>query len=298
MSQPGNMGYGQQPPYPAPGPYPPAGGYPQPGPYPPPGGYQPPVGSYPQPYPGQYPTPQQPVAGAWMPAPQVPNCPPGLEYLTQIDQIIVQQQVELLEAFTGFETSNKYKVKNSLGQQMYFAAEDTDCCTRQCCGPMRPFDMKIMDNSQNEVIHLNRPLACDSCLFPCCLQSIEVTSPPGTVIGSIHQEWSILAPKFTVRNASDDVILRIEGPFCTYSICGDVEFQVLSPDGSTQVGKISKQWTGLAKEAFTDADNFGITFPIDLDVKMKATLLGAVFLIDFMFFEKKGNKENDSVGML
>lgn len=53
----------------------------------------------------------------------------------------------------------------------------------------------------------------------------------------------------------------------------------MSPDGSTQVGKISKQWTGLAKEVFTDSDNFGITFPIDLDVKMKATLLGAVFLI-------------------
>lgn len=35
--------------------------------------------------------------GAWMPAPHVPNCPPGLEYLTQIDQIIVQQKVELLE---------------------------------------------------------------------------------------------------------------------------------------------------------------------------------------------------------
>lgn len=46
-----------------------------------------------------------------------------------------------------------------------------------------------------------------------------------------------------------------------------------------QVGKISKQWSGLAKEAFTDTDNFGITFPRDLDVRMKATLLGAVFLI-------------------
>lgn len=55
--------------------------------------------------------------------------------------------------------------------------------------------------------------------------------------------------------------------------------QVLSADGDVQVGKISKQWSGLAKEAFTDADNFGITFPMDLDVKMKATLLGAVFLI-------------------
>lgn len=61
---------------------------------------------------------------------------------------------------------------------------------------------------------------------------------------------------------------------------------MLSPDGSTQVGKISKQWTGLAKEAFTDADNFGITFPIDLDVKMKATLLGAVFLIVSIRCEK------------
>lgn len=61
---------------------------------------------------------------------------------------------------------------------------------------------------------------------------------------------------------------------------------MLSPDGSTQVGKISKQWTGLAKEAFTDADNFGITFPIDLDVKMKATLLGAVFLIVSIRWEK------------
>lgn len=43
------------------------------------------------------------------------------------------------------------------------------------------------------------------------------------------------------------------------------------------------------KEAYTDADNFGVTFPLDLDVKMKATLLGAVFLLDFMFFEQPQN---------
>ena len=33
---------------------------------------------------------------------------------------------------------------------------------------------------------------------------------------------------------------------------------MLSPDGSTEVGKISKQWSGLLREAFTDSDNFGI----------------------------------------
>ena len=32
---------------------------------------------------------------------------------------------------------------------------------------------------------------------------------------------------------------------------------------------ISKQWSGLAREAFTDSDNFGVSFPQDLDVKAK-----------------------------
>ena len=54
---------------------------------------------------------------------------------------------------------------------------------------------------------------------------------------------------------------------------------MLSKDGETEVGKISKQWTGFIREGYTDADNFGATFPMDLDVKMKAVLLGAVFLI-------------------
>ena len=38
------------------------------------------------------------------------NCPPGLEYLLHVDQLLVKQTVELFEAFTGFETANKYKV--------------------------------------------------------------------------------------------------------------------------------------------------------------------------------------------
>ena len=72
----------------------------------------------------------------------------------------------------------------------------------------------------------------------------------------------------------------------------------MTPDGETEVGRISKQWTGLLKEAFTDADNFGISFPMDLDVRCKATLIGAVFLIDYMFFEKKANKDNDGFVMI
>lgn len=60
--------------------------------------------------------------------------------------------------------------------------------------------------------------------------------------------------------------------------------QVLSRDGDTKVGKISKQWTGFLREAYTDADAFGINFPMDLDVRMKAVMLGACFLIVIIIF--------------
>ncbi|KAH8235161.1 hypothetical protein KR032_009382 [Drosophila birchii] len=316
--------YGEAPPYGAGQPPYVGGGAPQPqgfGGYPPgPAGPPQGFGGYP---PGQ---PQQPVitqpgmgpgmggpgmppgmqpgmgqggpGGDWMSIPSgIPNCPRGLEYLTTIDQLLVKQKVELLEAFTGFETNNKFSIKNALGQKVYYAVEDNDCCTRNCCGPSRPFDMRVFDNFQQEVIHMHRPLACSSCLFPCCLQSIEVSAPPGNVIGTIEQEWSICSPSFRILNHIGDTVLRIQGPFCTFSLCGDVEFDVVSLTGE-KVGKISKQWSGLAREIFTDADFFGISFPLDLDVRMKAVLLGATFLIDAMFFEKAGNQETDRPGML
>lgn len=131
-----------------------------------------------------------------MPKPTGINCPPGLEYLTQIDQILVHQQVEILESinhfekisiseqsvhifpffsnslvFTGYETNNKYIVKNSVGQKIFFAAEDSGCCERFWCNNLRHFEMNILDNYGQEVIHISRPLACQSCLYPCCLQA-------------------------------------------------------------------------------------------------------------------------------
>ena len=58
-----------------------------------------------------------------------------------------------------------------------------------------------------------------------------------------------------------------------------IVFQLKGKDGDHTIGRISKQWSGLLKEVFTDTDNFGIQFPIDLDVRMKAVLMGACFLI-------------------
>ncbi|XP_026470344.1 phospholipid scramblase 1 isoform X2 [Ctenocephalides felis] len=226
-----------------------------------------------------------------------PNCPPGLEYLTTVDKLLVKQKVEILEVLTTFETENKFTIKNGNGDKVFYAAEQTDCCTRNFCGPLRPFEMKIMDIYKNQVIHLHRPLACMSCCFPCCLQTMEVSSPPGTVIGTIEQEWSILTPTFIIKDAGGNPVFKMEGPMCRFSCGGNVDFKILTLDGTAEIGLISKQWSGILRELFTDADYFGVSFPMDLDVKMKAVLLGAVFLVDMMFYEKSGHRESDRPGM-
>ncbi|XP_030678547.1 phospholipid scramblase 1 isoform X4 [Nomascus leucogenys] len=186
-------------------------------------GYPPPPAGHSGPGPAGFPVPNQPVynqpvynqpggaAGVpWMPAPPPPlNCPPGLEYLSQIDQILIHQQIELLE-------------------------------------------------------------------------------------GYVIQTWHPCLPKFTIQNEKRDDVLKISGPCVVCSCCGDVDFEIKSLDEQCVVGKISKHWTGILREAFTDADNFGIQFPLDLDVKMKAVMLGACFLIDFMFFESTGSQEQRS----
>lgn len=69
--------------------------------------------------------------------------------------------------------------------------------------------------------------------------------------------------------------------FTTYH----VPLKILTMD-EVSIGKISKQWTGLLREVFTDSDNFGIQFPMDLDVRMKAVMIGACFLIVSMSVQR------------
>ncbi|XP_019388501.1 PREDICTED: phospholipid scramblase family member 5-like isoform X2 [Crocodylus porosus] len=187
---------------------------------------------------------------AWKQASPPHDLPPGLEYLNQLDQIIIHQQVELLEALLGTETSSK-----------------------------------IADNAGREVITVNRPLRCNSCLFPCFLQELEVQSPPGTIAGYVVQNWDPLLPKFTIKNESKEDVLKIIGPYATCGCLGDVDFEVKALNEISPIGKISKYWSGFVNDVFTNTANFGIQMPVDLDVKIKAVMIGACFLIDLMFFE-------------
>ena len=68
-------------------------------------------------------------------------------------------------------------------------------------------------------------------------------------------------------------------------MCRPGDFDVYTSD-DVHIGKVAKEWGGYIQETRTEADNFGIEFPIDLDIKCKTVILGALFLIVSVFFRR------------
>ncbi|KAL8615258.1 hypothetical protein ACOMHN_051750 [Nucella lapillus] len=246
--------------------------------------------------PGQH---GQPVPGqvVWMPAPPpIPGCPPGMEYLTQLDQLLVQQETHLLEILTGWECKNKFRVMNSVGQQVYYAMEESDICQRMCCGPSRGFVYHITDNTQQEIFRVRRDFECCTGVFCCpcegCRYFAQVEDRNGEILGHIANLPFCCYPLFGIFDAQKNLIAEIKGPCCPCQmVCctNDIYFVISDLKDGTEMGKISKQWPGLLKEMFTDSDNFRVSFPINMDVKKKALMFGAIFIIDIMLYEKKQN---------
>lgn len=105
------------------------------------------------------------------------TCAPQKNFLSNLYVIVPLDNYFFLfpySALIGYESNNKYEIKNSMGQRVYFAAEQNDCCTRNFCGAARSFAITIVDNSGREIIRLVRPYRCSACCFPCCLQKVSI----------------------------------------------------------------------------------------------------------------------------
>ncbi|KAM4863957.1 phospholipid scramblase 4 [Urocitellus parryii] len=251
--------------------------------------YQPTGSIHPIQYqPGKYPGPSQLVPVAWMPRPSpMANCPLGLEYLIQLDNIHVLQHFEPIEQMTNFETNNRYDIKNSADQMVYIVNEDTDDFTRNAYRTLRPFVLRVIDFMGREIMTMQRPFRCTCCCFCCpsARQELEVQCPPGATIGFVAEHWNLCRAVYSIQNEKKENVLRVRGPCSTYGCGSDSVFEVQSLDGVSSIGSIIRKWNGLLSN-MGDADHFDIHFPLDLDVKMKAMIFGACFLIDFMYFER------------
>ena len=198
-----------------------------------------------------------------------------MQSLEAVKGLVVSQKKEWGEIVTGFESKNRYVVLDPSDGELYMAVEeDGSMLLRWFLKALRPFEIAIVRFDKQPVISVKRP-------FRFYFHELQVYGLSGTLLGSIKRKFSFLRRIYSVMDPQGRQKFQLFGPILhpwTFEIRDDIR----------EHGKITKKWTGLLKEGFTDADNFGVTFPGNWPVEQKAVLLGAVFLIDFVHFENTG----------
>jgi uncharacterized protein YxjI len=200
-----------------------------------------------------------------------------VEKMSSISSLVVRQQKEWGEILTGFETKNRYDVSDVSGSRLYIAAEEAgSTLLRLFLKALRPFTITVLTEDGQVVLRVMRP-------FRFYFHRAEVVDANGQSLGVIEKRFSVLRRIYSVLDRSGEEVFQLFGP-----ILHPWTFQIVNK--GVEYGKITKKWSGLLKEGMTDADNFALMFPAEWDVKLKALFLGALFLIDFVHFENKGNK--------
>ncbi|MBN2211004.1 MAG: hypothetical protein JW709_06370 [Sedimentisphaerales bacterium] len=199
-----------------------------------------------------------------------------MEKLKAGNGLIVRQKKEWGEILTGFETRNKYTVMDTDGNELYYAAEiGGNFLLRWFLTAFRPFTIQVVNPDNSMVMRIQRP-------FRFFFHEADIYDANDRLLGTIKRRFSVLRRIYSVYNAHGEECFELFGP-----ILHPWTFQIRHQGAA--YGKITKKWSGLLKEAFTDADNFGVTYPAEWDIQTKAVFLGAVFLIDFVHFESKNN---------
>ena len=196
-----------------------------------------------------------------------------MQELAAANALVISQKKEWGEILSGFETRNRYVVLSELGNELYYVAEQSSLLARWFLKGLRPFTLVVTKGDGSAVLNLKRT-------FRFYYHKLEVQDAQGKLLGTIEREFSLLRRHYRVSDAMGTEICRLYGP-----ILHPWTFQIRERD--QEVGKITKKWSGLLKEAYTDADNFAVQMPPGKDVQTKSVLLGAVFLIDFVHFEKR-----------
>ncbi len=197
-----------------------------------------------------------------------------MDSLNNTSSLMIHQKKEWGEILTGFETKNKYAISTQDGRELYFAAEvKGNMLIRMWLKAWRPFEMNIYDNAKQIVLKLKSP-------FRFYFREISIYDAQDRLLGKVVREFSVLRRNYKIYDNSGREIFSLFGPILhpwTFNIIQD----------HREIGKITKKFSGLLTEMATDADNFGVVYPKELETQKKAILLGAVFLIDFVHFENR-----------
>lgn len=232
--------------------------------------------------------------------------------LMKTNGLQIKEKASAIEAITALlgaevEMANKYQIFDEDGNdQLFYAAEKTDCCKRQmksCFPDCSPWELDIAytQGGRSDLAYtIERPCTFTFCCFN--RPEAEVTDvQSGEKIGTIKDPCACCDLTFQIKDANDEVAMNVRGGCCQWGLCcplpcgpcSHVHFDVEDAAGNS-IGGLEKQVPGCCKFLFaSDVDNYKIDFSDVSDPSHRALLMALGIFIDFRYFS---DNKNDNGG--
>jgi hypothetical protein len=235
--------------------------------------------------------------------------------LEKIQEVIIKQESDILEAVTGCQEPNNYHIYGRFpnGEKCYiFRCKEFSSCPMRCCCPVscRELIMKIKiaydekenedenDNDEefnNSFLYIEKKFKCPCC--NCIRPEMRVfITETNTLLGTIEEGFSCCDPIFNVYDKDGKVIYNIEtdccqcGFMCRNNCWGKTDECVFfiydAEKRSNAIGEISKK---AAASQLSIADNYSVLFPTNATLEQKILLTVAGVMIDYQYFENNTN---------
>jgi uncharacterized protein YxjI len=108
---------------------------------------------------------------------------------------------------------------------------------------------------------------------------ISLSDANGRLLGSYKSKFFSLGGAFHVMDAQGQKVAELNGDWKGWN------FKFTGVDGR-ELGVVTKQWAGVAKELFTSADNYVVNLSAGQDARLMPLLMGVAIAVDIVHKEK------------
>ena len=189
--------------------------------------------------------------------------------------MLALQQFFVKERTGMFKTSNTYDILNPTTQEKIgVAQEKPSLLLRMIFKKAAPTTVEMRDAKEQLVFTIQKPFK----LFG--RPKIKVLDATQKELGYFVSKMFSIGGGFHVYAPDDKHIAEVKGNWKSK------DFQMVTPE-QKELGKVSKQWAGMAKELFTSADSYvvGVSDHVAKDNSTKMLLLAAALTIDMVLKE-------------
>lgn len=232
--------------------------------------------------------------------------------LEQVEAVAVQEKIKGMELLTGFETGNKYIVKDlKTGADLFIAMEMHDGLTgafqrNALNGSSRGFNLKIgmLKGPVHQIpperfATIERPFKC-TCLCWNRPVSVLKNSRTGASLGGVGEPFKCCRVNLVQFDSNGEPFAELDEcctALCCFGApcCQNVELPIKRKGGQV-MASIKKQYlgiqaigalTGLA----TDTDHFTVHFQPNSTPEEKLHAIATTLFMDFAYFTKGGQDQ-------